>query len=294
MPPDFYNHQSTPTDNSSQEIIEVFEKKPDHHYRTEIPNIIFTLNLDPFELSLYLFLKRTAGDYSKCFKRVKTLAEESQMSERKLRECLKKLSSPLVNGKPLIKITHRMNPNGSFQSNIIEIIDIWRENGDFFRGGVLHEVQGGTASHAGGTAPGAVKEEPFKEEQHVVVVGEATPPPSVGVVHKKLSKDDIYHYSLAARKDWKPEEIESAWSSFELVTSTVTDPYAYIGGIINKKRILHTRKPKENSCSQTTPSCSKKKESEKSKSVSSNYDTWVPVLDNSYCPWTAKKLSPSS
>jgi hypothetical protein len=65
---------------------------------------------------------------------------------------------------------------------------------------------------------------------------------------KMITKDDVYHYSLTARTDWKPAEIESAWLAFQGATTPITDPYAYIAGIINKKRVLGTQK--RNKCQQ--------------------------------------------
>lgn len=145
-----------------QQLFQVVEKKPDHHYRTEIPNIIFQLGLDPYELTAYSFLKLIAGDYGKCWCTIKTLAEKAKMSERKLQECLKKLSSPLLNGMPLIVVTQRKKADGSNDSNIIEITDIWSANGKYFRQGAPNA--GGGAQHAPGGAPGAVKEEPLNKD----------------------------------------------------------------------------------------------------------------------------------
>lgn len=39
----------------------VYENKPDHHYRTEIPNIVFDLDLSDSQFRLYSQLKRIAG-----------------------------------------------------------------------------------------------------------------------------------------------------------------------------------------------------------------------------------------
>lgn len=92
------------------------------------------------------------------------------------------------------------------------------------------------------------KEKTTKENiQKKIVVGEETPSPS----KKKapVTKDDVYHYAVKSRKDWKPEEIESAWLSYDCAKAPVTDPYAYIAGIIHKKRILQDAKQqREKSC----------------------------------------------
>jgi len=80
------------------------------------------------------------------------------------------------------------------------------------------------------------------KQQATVVVGEETLSPIEN--EKQITKDDLYHYSLAARKDWKPEEIESAWIAYSRAKAPISDPHAYIDGIIKKKRILADAKDK--------------------------------------------------
>jgi len=57
-------------------------------YRTEIPNVVFTLGLDPYALTLYCHLKRTTGaaDGGLCYKSTRTLADETGMSAGKVSE----------------------------------------------------------------------------------------------------------------------------------------------------------------------------------------------------------------
>lgn len=148
---------------------QIEEKKPDHHFRTEIPNIILEW-LEGETLIVYLFLKKTCGDSGASWKSVKTLSEESKISERQIRYSIKELSTPTQNRPALIEIKKRKNSNGSSDTNLITIEDVWRLNGDYYRnkklnrgtaqhaGGVLHNMQGGTA-------PCAAKEEPYKKNQ---------------------------------------------------------------------------------------------------------------------------------
>ncbi len=84
----------------------------------------------------------------------------------------------------------------------------------------------------------------IQEEHQENVVGE-DPLPSVVFEKQSITKSDVYHYSLGANKDWSPEEIESAWIAFTQSKADHTDPYAYIAGIINKKRVLHANKQQE-------------------------------------------------
>lgn len=94
-----------------------------HHYRTEIPNIIFDLNLDVYAFKLYCCLKQVAGDHSTCFQSNNTLAEKIGCAIPKLIE-----SKLCLQQKGLITITKRKNENGSLMPDLIEIVDIWPEN----------------------------------------------------------------------------------------------------------------------------------------------------------------------
>jgi hypothetical protein len=118
---------------------EVSEEKPDHHFRTETPNIIYELlkekKLSPLAFVLYSVLKKTAGDYGSCFKTNETLAEECGYSKSTLKTYLKELEEiRLPNDQKLIEVFRRTNPDNSPATNLIKIVDIWRYNGDTFRG----------------------------------------------------------------------------------------------------------------------------------------------------------------
>jgi hypothetical protein len=141
-----------------------------HKYRTEMPNIIDELELDPYEHRLYCKYKRIAGDQGMCIKSNKNLAGECKMSVRKLQQVKKSLTEPreILGGKPLITITERKTAKGDPDTDLIQIVDVWEENFLFFiqkrsKGrasrapGVVHQVHEGGASHA-------PKEELTKEE----------------------------------------------------------------------------------------------------------------------------------
>lgn len=106
--------------------------------------------------------------------------------------------------------------------------------------------------------------------------------PSVVVVLKKseekpkkpeITKDDVHFYCVKARKDWTPDEIDSAWEAYKDSNSSISDTYAYISGIIDKKRILaqnqrnKARHTREKPCSKTSTQISKK-ESQNTKTTS--------------------------
>jgi hypothetical protein len=139
-----------------------------HQYRTEIPNILLDSGIDPYELSFYLHLKRIAGDHGKCWASNDYLVKQTKISERKIREIKKSLVK-----KKLIKTFQKKKEDGSTECMVIEIINIWSLNNDFYKKenddaptlewwgticlGVGHHMPGGAA-------PYAPKEEPYEEE----------------------------------------------------------------------------------------------------------------------------------
>jgi hypothetical protein len=102
-------------------------------YRTEIPNIVLTLGLSPYELALYVHLKRTAGGDGICWKSTATLARETGMSSGMVSKAKLTLQSlfPLLR-KPLIKVSEETNPKGGKPNHSIIITDIWPENMNYF------------------------------------------------------------------------------------------------------------------------------------------------------------------
>ncbi len=55
-----------------------------HHYRTELPNILFEIGLTPNLIGVYTALKRCAGDTGQCTKSEKTLATQLNISKKTL------------------------------------------------------------------------------------------------------------------------------------------------------------------------------------------------------------------
>jgi len=90
-----------------KDSVEVVEESSMHHYRTEIPNIIFSMGLEPYAFKAYCVLKMTAGDRGSCFKSNETLCAEIGCKEPKLIS-IKKLLIEMN----LIKIRKRRTENG--------------------------------------------------------------------------------------------------------------------------------------------------------------------------------------
>lgn len=106
------------------------DKSTLHDFRTEIPNIVFNLGLDPYEKALYLEYKRVAGDNGACWKSNKNLSEAVGCSIRKIqltkRALCKKRSK--LNGKSLITVAPRKREDNGDTSDLITIVDIWENN----------------------------------------------------------------------------------------------------------------------------------------------------------------------
>lgn len=143
-------------------------------YRTEIPNIVFTLGLDPYALALYCHLKRTAGaaDGGLCYKSTRTLAEETGMSIGKVSEARSELEQPRaeLGGKPLI---HVERPQERGKAVEVVCMDVWLENFQHF-GPEGSCSSGERRVHHTNTdcSSGEHKKEPLKKEP------QKNPPPS--------------------------------------------------------------------------------------------------------------------
>ena len=106
-----------------KDSVEVVEESSMHHYRTEIPNIIFSMGLEPYAFKAYCILKMTAGDRGSCFKSNETLCAEIMCKNPKWLE-IKKLLVRMN----LIKIKKRRAENGRSISDLITIVDLWHTN----------------------------------------------------------------------------------------------------------------------------------------------------------------------
>lgn len=98
-------------------------------YYAAIPNIVFTLGLNPFELTMYVYLKKVAGEGGTCWKSTTTIAKECHMSAGMVCKVKSSLANPRpeLTGKPLIVIATEMQ-NGGNANHGITITDIWPEN----------------------------------------------------------------------------------------------------------------------------------------------------------------------
>jgi hypothetical protein len=148
----------------------VIDESNPQRFFAQIPNIVFSLSLSPFELSLYCHLKRTAGADGTSWKSTETLAKETGMSMGMVSKAKTGLATPRpqLNLKPLVLIAKDETKPGR-PRDIITIVDIWKDNFAFFQNqtspGELqtspHEVQSSYSEVQ--TSPGERKNNPSRK-----------------------------------------------------------------------------------------------------------------------------------
>jgi hypothetical protein len=234
---------------------EIYEEKPDHHFRTEMPNIIFDIQLDPFTIAVYGHLKRVAGDNGYCWKSYKKIAESCMMSETKVKECMKILSEVnLFLNSPLVKIQERFKSDGSKDSNLITIIPIWRLNVEFFRsgGGGSPENPGVGRQKTGGGSPQSYKEEPYKKEhkEETTTTAIQTPVVVVSPSDQKEKMDILEKIPLLAKKDqicqdYSLEQIKNAYKALNSARNVRTSAGFFIEALKDDYTPIKTKEEKQ-------------------------------------------------
>ncbi len=247
--------------------IEITDMSSLHKYRTELPNIIYSLGLSLSEIGFYSYLKKVAGDQGTCFMSLPTLSENLGCSENTIRDIKKRLSErfELLEGKSLITIEKRICEKGN-KTDIIKIIDIWPIN---FRSKIFNT---GSKSEPGVVQnlnhPGSKfepKEEPIKKNPiNSFSTAEKGRDEKCGNVHnlpdsKILSNDEgifyeftksqLYTMAVQQKKDWNKKEIEIAWNILFEYNDIINQPLAFICGTIKKLRTNEIiNKFKESKC----------------------------------------------
>lgn len=105
------------------------EESPRDNY-TQVPNIVMRMKLKPSTFMLYVYY-RSIG---KCFKKQETIAADTGLSLRTIRDSNQELAMarPELGGKSLILIQANQKQDGGKAPNTIIIRDIWKENHEFF------------------------------------------------------------------------------------------------------------------------------------------------------------------
>jgi hypothetical protein len=178
-----------------------------HQYFAMTPHIIYEIGLKANEIAVYGAIKRCSGENGICIKSKANLAKSAGVCPRTIFNIIQKLCEVnKIIGKPLIKSVSRYTEDGDFDTNQIEIIDIWPENMNQFKkiigkanNALPHATNASPhANNAGGVmqdlpeghATVAYKEEPLKKKPFKKTT--TTPTPSKGkVVDVVVSKEKI-------------------------------------------------------------------------------------------------------
>jgi hypothetical protein len=177
---------------------------------TMIPHIIDDLGLDVYQHRVYCAIKRAAGENGVCTKSISSLSKETRIGATKLRETIASLCEiNQVMNKPLIKKKERLSKDEDSDTNLITVVDVWKDNlgikkqnrGTSPREGGGSPDEGGVPRHAkGGTSPREPNKEPFKKNPFK----KTTTTTSSSDVHKSSSSSfsDEIKKAAEAIKAW--------------------------------------------------------------------------------------------
>lgn len=99
-------------------------------YYLQLPNIVLEINLNPYELTLYVHIKRVTGENGECFQSRSTIAKQTGMSEGMVSKVRRSLERPRLelDGQPLILTSCIRSKSGGKKCCRIRINDIWSIN----------------------------------------------------------------------------------------------------------------------------------------------------------------------
>ena len=118
-------------DKSNSENQLSFKDNSERKYFCMIPHAITEIGLTGNEIALYLAIKKSAGECSNCTKSISKLSKSAGVCPRSIFNIIQKLS--LVNkflNKPLIICHSRITESGDKDTNLIEVVDIWKESNE--------------------------------------------------------------------------------------------------------------------------------------------------------------------
>lgn len=195
---------------------------------TQLPNILFELDLTPMEFRFYCQLKKICGESGACWQSKVCIAKSMGITDRTVQDLKKSLSKPLekLGNKPLIIITKRFNEQGDRDSDLIQLTDLWIDNAEHFinksknRGGENISPGVGKIFPQGGENI-SPKEEPFQEDlfkennNNKLKNGKSEEePPKVVVVSSDLKKKieglELSKTTLAIMQNYTEKEVEQA------------------------------------------------------------------------------------
>lgn len=139
-----------------------FEKGSDlRKYRTELPNIVDDMELDPYSFRLYVHLLRVAGYEGECWQSTLTMSRSCKMSTGKISQC-----KQILFERGLICV--ESGTRGTEETDTITIVNIWPENFAYFskpKQEVIHHMNHSDSPHESlmpkSDSPHETKKEPL-------------------------------------------------------------------------------------------------------------------------------------
>lgn len=143
---------------SEDELVKIQEQVNERKYWIQVPNLIDELDLSPYAVRLYLRLKRRAGENGICYESSSNLARGCRMSTHKIVDAKRELQAA-----GLISIYTEKGKHGGRDYHVIQIIDIWHKNFEYFASQVSSRNLQDADLHFANCIS-ATKEEPIKKK----------------------------------------------------------------------------------------------------------------------------------
>lgn len=134
----------------------------------QVPNIITEMGLSVYAVSLYLRIKRRAGDDGVCYETVRNMAKGCKMSVGRISKAKRELEAA-----GLIRIETERSTHGGRPYHIITIVDVWEMNHNKYSQDHHMTLQVSPRDLA--RSPGGTKEEPIKNIPEKEAAASAAP-----------------------------------------------------------------------------------------------------------------------
>lgn len=275
-----------------------FEVENPRTFFAMVPSIIYRIGLSPGAMALYGYYL----SIGRCFKCQKTIAAETGISVRTQSDLNRELSEKreIFGGRPLIHIISRKKPDGSKDTNLVLILDIWSENEAFFNKSLQSAKSAGGVRQnlPEGPAKSADKEYSLEEDKKKSV----TAAPS-GIISKKgkdgemrIDQSDILRQLMIEKINFQTDHFKEAWKVLADYEGVIYDSYLFIKQVleniitkqksenIKKAQACNSRKNNKNNSKDTqTNGCSTTSEEDMPKPARVSF---LDVLKTSEKGWS--------
>jgi hypothetical protein len=103
--------------------VQLEDRTNDRKYFTMLPNVLWEMGLSCYDLALYAYVKRVAGEAGICWHSMRDLAKQTGMSLSAIDDSRKTLEA-----KGLITCTKRKHNETGWAGWHISIVDVWQKN----------------------------------------------------------------------------------------------------------------------------------------------------------------------